>query len=197
MYQQYQNTWQPTTPMRNGLGIAALILGIVGILFSFVPLTGFIAIILGVIGLILGLVAINRVRHKQANNKVMSIIGSVLSVIAIIVGIIGIVIVNNAVNDLGDSIDNINAAEQVTIKATATGPATVSYDDNGQHVVGQSFTGSFQKQVQMDNIFGTLEVSSMSNSETVTCELIQNGVTVAKQTASGPFALVMCTLPSR
>ncbi|NKS80096.1 DUF4190 domain-containing protein [Rhodococcus hoagii] len=95
-------------PERNGLGLAALILGIVGLLFCLVPLTGFIGLILGVIGLALGLAGLSRVRKAQASNKGVTISGIVLSALAVVGGIAGIVIVFTAVDQLGDDLKQIS-----------------------------------------------------------------------------------------
>ena len=40
-------------PEKNGLGLASLILGIIGLLFCLMPITGFIGFILGITGLLL------------------------------------------------------------------------------------------------------------------------------------------------
>lgn len=94
-------------PERNGLGLAALILGIVGMLFGMVPLTGFIAFAVGVTGLILGLAGWSRVRKNKATNKKTAIFGVITSVLAVILGIWGMAIFFGALNDLGNDLDNI------------------------------------------------------------------------------------------
>lgn len=96
---------------RNGLGIAALVLGLVGLLFGLIPLTGFVAIVLGVIGLVLGLAGLGRVRKHIATNRVLTWFGVATSLGAIVLGIIGLVILGNAVDDAVDEIDSALADE--------------------------------------------------------------------------------------
>lgn len=99
----------PPTPVppRNGFGITALCLAIPGLVFGFVPLTGFIALILGALALIFGLLGIARVRKHLATNKVMSWIGTVLGAVAVALGIVGIVIVFQATNQFFDDTNEL------------------------------------------------------------------------------------------
>lgn len=73
-----------TAPPRNGLGIAALVLGILSIPFA---LSGFLGIILGAIGLILGIVALNRAKRGEATNRGVATAGTVLSALGVVFGI--------------------------------------------------------------------------------------------------------------
>jgi len=82
----------------NGLAIAALVLGIVGTAFGFIPLTFFIALVCGLIALALGIPAI-RSAHKGRGRKVMAYIGTTLGVLALVLGVVGAVIVNDVFED--------------------------------------------------------------------------------------------------
>lgn len=121
----------PVAAPRNGVGIAALCLGIVGILFGLVPFTGFIAFALGAIGLILGLVGLARARKKVATNRKTAISGTVLSVIAIALGIWGMVIVFTGLNQLAEELNSIPSAS-----ATAPGTGTVTADLTTPYTAG-------------------------------------------------------------
>lgn len=110
----YPNTPRPdqfpgpyTPEPKNGMGIAALILGLVGLLFCLIPFTGFIGVICGFVGIVLGFVGWGRVRRHRATNKVTTLIGIVLSALAIAGGIWGIVIVFNATDDLVTDLEDI------------------------------------------------------------------------------------------
>ncbi len=96
-------------PARNGLGISAFVLGIVGTVMGTIPILGIPALACGLTGTGLGLGAYRRLRARTADNKVMTRIGLVLSVVAIILGIVGIVIVTRTVNDLNNQLSNLNA----------------------------------------------------------------------------------------
>lgn len=117
---------------RNGLGIAAIVLGPIGVLFGLIPLTAFIAIVCGLIGAILGIIGVGRVRSGQATNGAVSWIGVVLSAAAVGLGIFGLVIVGQAVDQLGRDLDAIGApagtpgSDAVLVEVAAGQPATTS-----------------------------------------------------------------------
>ena len=77
---------------RNGLGIAALILGIVGVVTGIIPFFFWVAGILGVIGLILGIIGRGRVKRGEATNGTMALWGIITSAVAVVVSIVGLVI---------------------------------------------------------------------------------------------------------
>jgi hypothetical protein len=83
---------QPVNTHR-GLAIAALVLGIVGAVFGFIPITFVIALICGVLALIFGLIG-----RRHGMGKA----GLILGIVAIALGIWGAVIVNQVSNDLND-----------------------------------------------------------------------------------------------
>lgn len=103
---QYIYTQAPPEP-RNGLGIASISLGIVGLLFCLMPITGFIGFALGAIGLILGLSALGRLKRGKATNTKTTWAGIITSLAAIVFGIIGIVMFFTAVDQLGDDLDEV------------------------------------------------------------------------------------------
>jgi hypothetical protein len=74
--------------------VASISVGAVGIVIGLIPILGLFAIVLGVLGVIFGAVA----RTK---------LGLVLSIGAIAMGILGFVIVDDALNDLENDLDQI------------------------------------------------------------------------------------------
>ena len=92
---------------RNGLGIAAIILGLVGILFGLVPLTGFIAVALGITGLCLGFAGRGRIKRFRANNRWTTRSGIAASLVALVLGVWGITIVFDAVDQFDQDIQEI------------------------------------------------------------------------------------------
>ncbi|MGW6567262.1 DUF4190 domain-containing protein [Streptomyces sp. NPDC054975] len=105
-----QTPQAPQVAVRNGLGTAALILGIIGTVSGLVPFLFWLAGILGVIALVLGLVGRGRVKRGQASNKGVTTTGAVLGIVSLILSVVGAVItftvVNDAVNELGKEIEN-------------------------------------------------------------------------------------------
>ncbi len=63
--------------MRNGFGVTALVLGIVSVVFSWLT---FLILAVSVPGIVFGVLAVRRVSHGEANNKVMSWWGLILSI---------------------------------------------------------------------------------------------------------------------
>ncbi|HEU4965221.1 MAG TPA: DUF4190 domain-containing protein, partial [Bacilli bacterium] len=71
--QQQQQQVQPqpyvTQLPTNGMAVAALVLGIITMLCSFIPFLNFIAFITGVLGIIFGAVGINQVKKNPDRTK--------------------------------------------------------------------------------------------------------------------------------
>jgi hypothetical protein len=120
----YDTQVPPAAPqvMRNGLGTAALILGIIGTISGFMPFLFWLAGILGVIALVLGLVGKGRVKRGEASNKGVALTGAILGLVSLVLSVVGIVIVVTAVSDAVDQIDKgikDSAPKDPTSKAPA------------------------------------------------------------------------------
>ncbi|MFF9842990.1 DUF4190 domain-containing protein [Streptomyces sp. NPDC020422] len=135
--------------MRNGLGTAALVLGIIGTVSGFIPFFFWLAGILGLIALILGVIGTGRAKRGQASNKGVALTGAILGLAALILSIVGAVLAYTVVSDAADKIDKAikdSAPKDPTSKAPlgkgagkgATDPKakalaaddTVVYDDD-------------------------------------------------------------------
>ena len=79
-YQQQQYGSVQRGPVKNGLGIAALVLGILGLLTSLFVIGG----ALGLIAIILGVMGLGRVKRGEATNRGMAIAGIVLGVLSVL-----------------------------------------------------------------------------------------------------------------
>ncbi|MFI7483273.1 DUF4190 domain-containing protein [Kocuria sp. M1R5S2] len=84
-------------PAGNGLGIAALILGIVALLTSWMLGLGFIP---GLVGLILGIVALRKLSRVPGASKAVAVVGIVLSVLGIVASIAFLVVEVTFFSDL-------------------------------------------------------------------------------------------------
>ncbi|MBY6368414.1 DUF4190 domain-containing protein [Rhodococcoides corynebacterioides] len=73
---------QPPASPKNGMGIAALVVGILALLTSFTIFGG---IVLGFVAVILGFIGRSRVKKLVATNKGMATAGIVLGVLSIVV----------------------------------------------------------------------------------------------------------------
>jgi hypothetical protein len=101
---------------RNGLGIAAPILGIIGILFGLIPSFFWIAGILGVIGLIFGLVGLNRAQRGEATNGTMALWGIITSAVAMLLSVVGLLI---QVGVFADQSDETSVETESTVSPDA------------------------------------------------------------------------------
>ena len=75
----------PPVGPKNGLGIAALIVAIIGLVFCWTVVGG---IILGVVAVIIGFLARGRVKRGEASNGGVAIAGIVLGIVAIVLGLV-------------------------------------------------------------------------------------------------------------
>ncbi|MBZ4014602.1 DUF4190 domain-containing protein [Streptomyces purpurogeneiscleroticus] len=90
---------------RNGLGIAALVLGVIGALSGLIPLMFWFAGTLGLLALIFGLVGRGRAKRGQATNKGVALAGALLGIASLILSVVGAVITFTAVKDTVDEIN--------------------------------------------------------------------------------------------
>lgn len=88
----------PPTNSKNGLGIAGFALGLLGFLFSFVPIIGVISWPLGILALIFGILGIGRARGG-APHQGLAATGVVLAVLGLLICVIW-------VGAIGESAEN-------------------------------------------------------------------------------------------
>lgn len=95
---------QQQEKLGNGMAVAGLVLGVVGVVFGLIPFTFFIAFICGLLGLIFGLIGWRKPKkNPRRGGKGMGIVGSILSAIALALSIWGMTIVFGAVEDIDDA----------------------------------------------------------------------------------------------
>jgi membrane-bound ClpP family serine protease len=102
---QQPPSW-PTAPSapRNGIGTAALVLGIIGLVLAVIVLGG----LVGIVAVILGIVGLGRVRRGEATNRGVAIGGIVTGALAIVIS--GIIVAAGAAfwSENKDEIENFN-----------------------------------------------------------------------------------------
>ena len=98
---------------RNGLGIAALIMGIIVVIAGVVPSYFCIAgILLGTTGLVLGLIGYGRVERGEATNGTMALWGIITSAVAVVISIVAAAILVGG--NLADELTADDPAETFT-----------------------------------------------------------------------------------
>ncbi|GHB03193.1 DUF4190 domain-containing protein [Streptomyces chryseus] len=125
---QFPQAPTPAAQARNGLGTAALILGIIGALSGLIPFFFWLAGILGIIALVMGLAGRGRAKRGGATNKGVALAGAILGLISLIMSVVGAVILFKAVDD---AVDDIN-------KATSSSSATKESGDGSAKSDGKN-----------------------------------------------------------
>jgi hypothetical protein len=107
--QPYSGFTPPPTGPRNGLGIAALVIAIIGLVLCWTVVGG---VILGLSAVIIGFVAQGRVKRGEATNGGVAIAGIVLGFLAIIVSLVFIPIWIGVFDEVGgtDYVDCLSKA---------------------------------------------------------------------------------------
>jgi hypothetical protein len=99
----------PPQQPKNGLGIAALVLGILGVVLAFFYVGGF----LGLLALIFGVIGLGKVKKGEATNKGAALTGLILGIVSIVITIamviFTVVLVDKAVDELDKLEKDLNA----------------------------------------------------------------------------------------
>ncbi|ACU40441.1 DUF4190 domain-containing protein [Actinosynnema pretiosum subsp. pretiosum] len=184
-------------PAQNGLATGSLVLGVVGLLLSFIPFIGVIAWPLVIVGLVLGLVAVSKLTRNPANSKGLAISGTVLSALGLVVCVLWLV-------GFGAAVGNANeqAEKEVTVVYEVTGDAPSasvnysSYGDGTSEDVNEDITTlPWKKEVRTRGLFSgsSLMVSTGAGGGAVTCKVFVDGQEKKTATASGEFAIASCS----
>ncbi len=107
--QPYAGFTPPPVGPKNGLGIAALIIAIIALVFCWTVFGG---IILGLVAAIIGFVARARVKRGEASNGGVAIAGIVLGILAVVLGLVFIPIWYGMFEEVGgtDYVDCLSKA---------------------------------------------------------------------------------------
>ena len=115
-------------PMRNGLGIAALCCGLVGLLIGLVPLLFLASGALGILAIVFAITGLRRAQRGEASNRFMAIVALGTGIGASILAITGIVIVFSGLNTLSHDLSNTTGSTTAPAAAHATQVATSQED---------------------------------------------------------------------
>lgn len=160
----------------NGFGVTALILGIIAIIFSFIPLVGIVSFFLGGLAVIFAIIGLTRKNRPKG----LSIAGLILGVASIVIA--GIITATTAA--FVSSVDTeMNKETTIVYKATSENGATATYGAiNGSS--NEEFKGKWEKSTTVtgwDAASLIVSTSDFTSSQKVTCEIIVDGESVSKQ----------------
>ncbi|GAA2852556.1 hypothetical protein GCM10010472_07180 [Pseudonocardia halophobica] len=123
----------PSAPQpRNGLGTAGFVLGLLALLFAWIPFVGVIGWPLSILGLILSGFGLQRVTSGKADNKGLSVAGIALSAIALLVCILWATAFASAVSETSTSSGTVSGAAPTAAAGAPAAAQTVSF--------GQTYT---------------------------------------------------------
>ncbi|HET9143415.1 DUF4190 domain-containing protein [Actinophytocola sp.] len=181
---------------QNGLGTAGFVLGLIGLIFSPIPIIGVVAWPLAILGLIFSLVGVTRARAGRATNLGLAIAGTVCSALALLLCILWVAAFGKAVEDVRNE-----SVRPATVHYEVTGDAknvTISYTTFGDGVTSNQETAAtlpWAKEVQTTGLGkgGSLSVIAGPDGGTVSCKVTIDGNETKTATASGPLATATCS----
>ncbi|NQD42411.1 DUF4190 domain-containing protein [Glutamicibacter halophytocola] len=164
---------------RNGFGVTALVLGIIAVIFSFIPLVGIVSFFVGGLAVIFGIIGLTRKNRAKG----LSVAGLILGAVGIIIA--GIVTATTAA--FVSSVDEeMNKEATVVYKATSENNATVMFGATSG-TSNEDFKGKWEQETTVTGWDATsLIVTSgdYTTSQKVSCEIIIDGESVAKQSGT-------------
>jgi LytS/YehU family sensor histidine kinase len=195
---------------RNGLGTAALVLGIVAIAGAFIPFLNIASLIIGIVGLILGIVGL----FLKEKAKGRALAGTIISLVAVIVSIIVLSVtaaaVSSAVKTASTSgtsevSGNTSGSNVVTYEITSDGKTASSvtyatFDANGggtKQATDAALPFKVDVKLADASIFSTsiysLVAQAGDGATTITCKVLHNGKEISSNTSTGAYAVVTCS----
>jgi predicted PurR-regulated permease PerM len=88
------------------MAVAGMVLGIIGIVFSFIPVIGvFFGSILGLLALILGGVGLSRAKDPSRGGRGQAITGIVLGILALVMVILQVAVIGEAADEFNKELE--------------------------------------------------------------------------------------------
>lgn len=179
----------PTQPKQgNGLGVAALVVGIVAAVLSVIPLVGMGAFFLGPIAILLGVIGFFLKNRKKG----MAIAGAVLGIISLIIAGVMTAAISAGVKAVDEK---LNAEHTVEYVVTTTGPASIYYW-SGSGSSTEKITTDWKKSITSKDInIASLSVTGEFSDPTasVSCDIVIDGKSAGKNTGTGAGAHASCS----
>ncbi len=188
-------TVQTTARPSNGLGTAGFVVGLIGLVFSFIPLIGVVAWPLVILGIVFSAVGIAKASKGRATNKGLAIAGLVVSVVGLVICVLWVAVWNKAVDDVEKE---ANREAVIVYQVSGDAPsADVTYTTFGDSMSTSQETVTtlpWAKEVTTTGLVkeGQLIVSTGADGGSVTCTVTVDGKEVRTATASGAFAMASC-----
>lgn len=199
----------------SGLGVSALVLGIISIVFSFVPIINNVCLILGVLAIIFSCCSLRSTGKKgKKRGRGMVIAGLILGILSIVITLSMQASFNasfdkatESMNNASKKIDNMakgianENAKEMKLEVKGTAPTDINLTVAGSSSNESSNNGVWQKvltgkDAQKDwTIMATpkLDVNNpTTDNYKVECSITVDGKQVSHKSATGSAANVMC-----
>ncbi|WP_158888190.1 DUF4190 domain-containing protein [Amycolatopsis anabasis] len=197
---QYPPAPQPVPQPKNGLGTAGFVLGLVGLLFSFIPVIGLIAWPLVILGLIFSIIGLLRANKGEATNKGLSIAGIAVSAIGLVVCVLWVAVFGKVASEVSDNRlqfgKDVAGGHSVEFVITGNQPVNVTYGDiidTKQEIVqpGAEWRQKAGYQGGPHLFSLTATTTQATGDSKVSCSILVDGKKVAEQQDS--LGAAMCT----
>ncbi len=193
----------PVPPRQsNGIATAGLVVGVIGAVLSFIPVVGTVAWVLAPIGLVLSVVGLVR-SGRARNGRGSSIAGIVLSLVALLLCILYTAVFTSAVANVAQQ---TAAVHQVTyeVSTAKSSKITATYSQSQNADLASASVSAtrspWSANAQVSGVMGPTLTASLdpdldhpNRSDTITCTIVEDGVQVAQNSATGADAMVTCT----
>lgn len=176
----------------SAMAISSLVLGVIAVIFSFIPIINNFAFVVGILGLVFGLVGLHATGRKgRKKGKGLSIVGTVLCILAMVITLAMQAGFSKAADSVSNSagtttsqkkskdktgdksteantateapaVGDKDKAETITLKATSTGSGLVAYGPAGA-TSQENFNGSWQKDITGDEAKKTHTMTVMGD----------------------------------
>lgn len=111
-------------PPKKGIGITAMVLGIVALVFAFIPIVGFLSFVLGPIAVVIGIIAFVKRRGRG-----QGIAGVITGALSFIVAIVGVALTGAFISAVDEEANREDVEEQVEEAAEEAGEDDAEVED--------------------------------------------------------------------
>lgn len=136
-----------------GLGIAALIMGIISFVVAFIPCIGMLAIVTSVVAIVLGSIGLSQASRSGSQHKGLNTGGLVVGVIALFVAIIQIAIIIGIASNsggVGNKVEKIiNNIQKDVRREIEDGNLKITFDDGEDKI---EITASKKREDLLDKL---------------------------------------------
>ena len=179
-------------PPRNGFGVAALCLGLVGLPFALVPLTGVVAAVLGALAVVFGLLGRARVRRGVATGRAMPVAGAVLGVVALAAGVAGTVLLVRSGASLTDELRRVVPSASSAAVVAPAGLTAAGMPGYTFRITGDAPAATVTWSV--DGRSGTDRTDALPWDRTVVAQADGFGTTALTATTAAASGTLTCTI---